>query len=111
MFSVTHVLCKRFGLAFSPLVLYFVFFLAILCPETTRPRTIAEMKEFNPHPCPHCKGQVEQRSSGIWPFCSKRCKMADLGKWSAEEYRIPVGPSEQFQPVDSMEQSSGEEDL
>jgi endogenous inhibitor of DNA gyrase (YacG/DUF329 family) len=26
------------------------------------------------------------------PFCSARCKMADLGRWLAEDYRVP-GPS------------------
>lgn len=25
------------------------------------------------------------------PFCSERCKMADLGRWLAGDYRIP-GP-------------------
>ncbi len=24
-----------------------------------------------------------------FPFCSSRCKMADLGHWFAEDYRIP----------------------
>ena len=23
------------------------------------------------------------------PFCSERCKMADLGKWLGGEYRVP----------------------
>jgi endogenous inhibitor of DNA gyrase (YacG/DUF329 family) len=26
-----------------------------------------------------------------WPFCSDRCRLADLGRWLGEEYRIP-GP-------------------
>lgn len=52
------------------------------------------MSKLNPHPCPHCKAVVAERLQGIWPFCSKRCKMSDLGKWSAEEYRIPAGPAE-----------------
>ena len=25
-----------------------------------------------------------------FPFCSKRCKSIDLGKWLNEEYRIPT---------------------
>ena len=24
------------------------------------------------------------------PFCSERCKMADLGRWLGGEYRVPV---------------------
>jgi endogenous inhibitor of DNA gyrase (YacG/DUF329 family) len=23
------------------------------------------------------------------PFCSERCKMADLGRWLSEDYRVP----------------------
>ncbi len=26
------------------------------------------------------------------PFCSERCKLADLGRWLSEEYRIPGAP-------------------
>jgi uncharacterized protein len=26
------------------------------------------------------------------PFCSERCKLADLGRWLGEEYRVPVEP-------------------
>jgi uncharacterized protein len=26
----------------------------------------------------------------VWrPFCSERCKLADLGRWLLEEYRAP----------------------
>jgi endogenous inhibitor of DNA gyrase (YacG/DUF329 family) len=23
------------------------------------------------------------------PFCSERCRLIDLGKWAADEYRLP----------------------
>ena len=38
--------------------------------------------------CVYCrKRPVDQ----AWrPFCSERCKMADLGRWLTEEYRVPV---------------------
>jgi endogenous inhibitor of DNA gyrase (YacG/DUF329 family) len=26
------------------------------------------------------------------PFCSERCKMADLGRWLREDYRAPAEP-------------------
>jgi uncharacterized protein len=26
---------------------------------------------------------------GWRPFCSERCKMADLGRWLREDYRVP----------------------
>ena len=41
--------------------------------------------------CPHCKKEVKASSpedSPLFPFCSERCKMADLGKWFTEEYRV-----------------------
>jgi endogenous inhibitor of DNA gyrase (YacG/DUF329 family) len=29
------------------------------------------------------------------PFCSQRCKLADLGRWISDDYRIPGPPPEQ----------------
>ena len=43
-----------------------------------------------PTTCKACGEEIVQsgqRSFG--PFCSKRCKMADLGKWFNEEYIVP----------------------
>jgi len=38
--------------------------------------------------CPTC-GRVGDWFSGKYgPFCSKRCKLIDLGKWLGEEHRI-----------------------
>jgi endogenous inhibitor of DNA gyrase (YacG/DUF329 family) len=28
-----------------------------------------------------------------FPFCSRRCKEADLGMWVTEEYRVPASPA------------------
>lgn len=39
--------------------------------------------------CPYCKSSVEEKLPGVWPFCSERCKMSDLGAWMQEDYRIP----------------------
>jgi uncharacterized protein len=25
------------------------------------------------------------------PFCGERCKLADLGRWLSEDYRVPTG--------------------
>ena len=41
--------------------------------------------------CPTCKTQwsVSRREDAPFrPFCSKRCKMIDLYKWFAGEYKI-----------------------
>jgi endogenous inhibitor of DNA gyrase (YacG/DUF329 family) len=41
--------------------------------------------------CPIChKARGARPENKAWPFCSERCRLADLGKWLGEEYRIPV---------------------
>jgi endogenous inhibitor of DNA gyrase (YacG/DUF329 family) len=39
--------------------------------------------------CPTCRKQVLDARGPIFPFCSERCQMADLGRWLGEEYRVP----------------------
>jgi uncharacterized protein len=45
--------------------------------------------------CPQCGNPVEWDSENRFrPFCSERCKLIDLGKWAAEDYRVPEpGPN------------------
>lgn len=44
-------------------------------------------------PCPHCgKAVAWQSNSRFRPFCSKRCKLIDLGAWADETHRIPGDP-------------------
>jgi len=44
--------------------------------------------------CPTCRKAASPRGENpFFPFCSERCKLVDLGKWLAGEYRIPVAPS------------------
>ena len=39
--------------------------------------------------CPHCGTQVPWvKSQSYRPFCSKRCKLIDLGEWASETYSI-----------------------
>lgn len=41
--------------------------------------------------CPTCATATEYSPENRWrPFCSRRCRLVDLGAWAAEEYRIPV---------------------
>lgn len=40
--------------------------------------------------CPLCKDFTTWEENPWRPFCSERCKLADLGKWASEEYRIPA---------------------
>jgi hypothetical protein len=32
------------------------------------------------------------RPNKLFPFCSERCHLVDLGRWLGEEYRIPGPP-------------------
>ena len=37
--------------------------------------------------CPYCRRRPATQD---WlPFCSERCKMADLGRWLSGDYRVP----------------------
>ena len=57
---------------------------------TQRPRTVA---------CPTCGKQAPFAESNRWrPFCSERCRLADLGAWASESYRIPAKPGEDEAP-------------
>ena len=43
------------------------------------------------HVCPICKAKFDVKSAqdeGIFPFCSERCKLVDLGKWLDGQYTI-----------------------
>ena len=44
--------------------------------------------------CPTCKREGDWFAGAHGPFCSKRCKMVDLGKWFGEENAIsePLRP-------------------
>ncbi|HWK82259.1 MAG TPA: DNA gyrase inhibitor YacG [Caldimonas sp.] len=46
--------------------------------------------------CPGCGGEgVYALSNPFRPFCSERCRLADLGAWASEGYRVAAAP-----PVD-----------
>ena len=36
------------------------------------------------------------------PFCSERCQMADLGKWTDEDYRVAGGAVEDREHPDDL---------
>ncbi|HJS37715.1 MAG TPA: DNA gyrase inhibitor YacG [Burkholderiales bacterium] len=43
-------------------------------------------------PCPRCGAPAAYGPQNRWrPFCSERCRMIDLGRWAAEDYRVPEG--------------------
>ncbi len=47
------------------------------------------MSDAKPAPCPICKRPAQPK---FRPFCSARCAEIDLGRWFAEDYRIPSAP-------------------
>ena len=62
--------------------------------------------------CPRCKKRVAYKSVDDlphFPFCSERCKMADLGMWFREEHRIPetMGKPEDGAEPPQAKDSSG----
>jgi uncharacterized protein len=40
------------------------------------------------HICPICKKPTDSEKDAEFPFCSERCRMMDLGAWSAEKYVV-----------------------
>lgn len=40
------------------------------------------------HPCPLCQAVTTWSDNPTRPFCSKRCKLIDLGAWASDEYLI-----------------------
>ena len=44
-----------------------------------------------PPPCAYCRRRAAE--DRFRPFCSERCKMADLGRWLTGAYRVPGPPS------------------
>lgn len=42
--------------------------------------------------CPVCDRAMDEVGPAEWPewpFCSRRCRLIDLGRWMGERYRIP----------------------
>ena len=53
--------------------------------------------------CPTCKKSGQWFETPFGPFCSKRCRLVDLGKWFGEENKIsvPLKP-EHFQAYENL---------
>ena len=48
--------------------------------------------------CPQCKTSLVWSTSNVYrPFCSKRCKLLDLGEWANESKRIAGEPTGQLE--------------
>ena len=58
----------------------------------------------NPPKCPICEAKLPEgdaQGRPFEPFCSRRCRDIDLGRWLGESYRMPaVEPPEDFDEDD-----------
>lgn len=55
--------------------------------------------------CPTCGTDVSWDAASVFrPFCSKRCRLIDLGAWADESHRIPGEPLENV-PTDPKDDS------
>jgi endogenous inhibitor of DNA gyrase (YacG/DUF329 family) len=61
--------------------------------------------------CVYCR---QRPAVARWrPFCSERCKMADLGRWLRGDYRIasgPLSPDVDDEPADEETAAPGGQD-
>ncbi|MDH5527557.1 MAG: DNA gyrase inhibitor YacG [Nitrospirota bacterium] len=53
--------------------------------------------------CPICRQDATWENNQYRPFCSARCRTADLGAWATESYRI----TGQDSPGEGQEADSG----
>jgi len=45
--------------------------------------------------CPICDRPFRLEESSSMPFCSERCRLADLNRWLDEDYGLPVEPDDE----------------
>jgi len=57
--------------------------------------------------CPGCGATTRGENNPDRPFCSRACRLIDLGVWLDERYRIP-GPA---MPIEGPEEGRGEAPL
>jgi endogenous inhibitor of DNA gyrase (YacG/DUF329 family) len=56
--------------------------------------------------CPICQREVDEAEQARWPefpFCSRRCRLIDLGRWLGEGYRIAANTDTEEPPEDARE--------
>ena len=61
---------------------------------------MAERRTERKVPCPTCKRPAVFSPANAWrPFCSERCRSADLGAWASEQFRV-AAPASADEPDD-----------
>jgi hypothetical protein len=51
--------------------------------------------------CPICGKPTEWVDNPNRPFCSERCRIVDLARWSSEDYRVS-------EPLEDIEDGAGQ---
>ena len=59
--------------------------------------------------CPTCRGVATREGNKLWPFCSERCHLIDLGRWLNEDYRVPDQPDTSGGGIESASPQSDDE--
>jgi uncharacterized protein len=59
--------------------------------------------------CPRCGKEVQKSGNRVWPFCSERCKLIDLGNWISGSYRIPTRSTDEDEDGDRPREDSEKE--
>jgi endogenous inhibitor of DNA gyrase (YacG/DUF329 family) len=45
--------------------------------------------------CPTCRKSFDPDAATAMPFCSERCRMADLHRWLTERHGLPAAVEEE----------------
>lgn len=68
-------------------------FYHVRLPQTTlrqHETNLMSTSKIRTVPCPICKEPSEWSPANEYrPFCSRRCKLIDLGQWATDKYCIP----------------------
>jgi endogenous inhibitor of DNA gyrase (YacG/DUF329 family) len=65
---------------------------------------------MNQRRCPTCDQFFDPEQSTALPFCSVRCRLADLNRWLDEGYSLPYErPEEDEASLLNREQNRGEQ--
>jgi uncharacterized protein len=64
--------------------------------------TVVKLNLNMKYPCPICKKPTDSQTDAEFPFCSERCRLLDLGAWSAEKYVVsdPIFDEEEIPEAD-----------
>ncbi|HEV8607647.1 MAG TPA: DNA gyrase inhibitor YacG [Tepidisphaeraceae bacterium] len=64
--------------------------------------------------CPICKREVSEtdrdRKGSVYPFCSERCKLIDLGRWLSDKYQVPIAPDDDEESASGPKSDSRDDD-